>query len=68
MKNGRCLRCEKDFQATPCPVCGSYRVEGAYGTSVGVPYAVLRTTVDCKDCGSEIPARDPGPEAPPERY
>ncbi|MFF3455107.1 hypothetical protein ACFYXH_12380 [Streptomyces sp. NPDC002730] len=23
VKHGRCLRCEKDFQATPCPICGS---------------------------------------------
>ncbi|MFB8043125.1 hypothetical protein ACFC8F_17765 [Streptomyces hydrogenans] len=67
VKQGRCLRCEKDFQATPCPFCGSYRVEGSYGISVGVRYSELVTTVDCKDCRSEIPARDPGPETPSER-
>ncbi|GEB60067.1 hypothetical protein GCM10017674_75510 [Streptomyces gardneri] len=58
---------EKDFQATPCPECGSYRIEGTYSTSVGVRYAVLRTTVDCKDCRSEIRAREPSPEEPSER-
>ncbi|MET7571262.1 hypothetical protein ABZT04_22575 [Streptomyces sp. NPDC005492] len=62
---GRCLRCDKDFQATPCPVCGSYRIEGSYGIS-GIRFTTLPQTVECKDCRSEIPARDPGPEGPSE--
>ncbi|MFG2631296.1 hypothetical protein [Streptomyces sp. NPDC048473] len=66
VKHGRCLRCEKDFQATPCPVCGSYRVDGSYGIS-GIRFTTLPQTVYCKDCRSEIPARDPGPEGPSER-
>lgn len=66
VKHGRCLRCEKSFQATPCPVCGSYRIEGSYGIS-GVRYTTLPHTVECTDCRSEIPARDPGPEGPAAR-
>lgn len=61
VRHGRCLRCDKDFQATPCPVCGSYRVEGSYGIS-GSRFATLPQTVECNDCRSTIPARDPGPE------
>jgi hypothetical protein len=63
VRNGRCLRCEKTFTATPCPVCGSYRIEGSYGIS-GVRYTTLPDMVECKDCRREIPARDPGPEGP----
>lgn len=64
VKHGWCLRCERDFRAAPCPVCGSYRIEGSYGVSVGVKYSEFSGTVGCKDCRSEIPARDPGPEGP----
>ncbi|MFJ5099340.1 hypothetical protein [Streptomyces sp. NPDC088557] len=66
-KKGRCSRCEKSFLAAPCPHCGSYRIEGSYGISVGVKYSELVSTVPCKDCRSEIPARDPGPEGPAQR-
>ncbi|MGW3624790.1 hypothetical protein [Streptomyces sp. NPDC000880] len=65
VKHGRCLRCEKDVQATPCPVCGSYRIDGSYGVS-GIRFTTLPDTVTCMDCRSEIPARDPGPEGPSE--
>src|SRR5690348_5971856 len=40
LKRGRCLRCDKSFQATPCPVCGSFRIEGSYGIS-GVRFTTL---------------------------
>lgn len=66
VRRGRCLRCEKDFQATPCPVCGSYRIEGSYGVS-GIRFTTLPDIVTCMDCRSEIPARDPGPEKASER-
>lgn len=66
VKHGRCLRCDKDFQAAPCPACGSYEVDGSYGVS-GSRYAVLPDTVTCMSCRTEIPARDPGPEGPSER-
>jgi DNA-directed RNA polymerase subunit RPC12/RpoP len=33
LKRGFCLRCDKPFQAVPCPHCGSYRVEGSFGVS-----------------------------------
>ncbi|MCX5315899.1 hypothetical protein [Streptomyces sp. NBC_00154] len=65
VEHGRCLRCEKDFHATPGPVCGSYRIDGSYGIS-GIRFTTLPETVTCKDCRSEIPARDPGPEGPSE--
>ncbi|WP_237498373.1 MULTISPECIES: hypothetical protein [unclassified Streptomyces] len=66
VKHGRCLRCDKGFQAAPCPNCGSYRVEGSDGVS-GSRFAVLPATVSCMNCHSAIPARDPGLEGTGER-
>lgn len=63
---GDCLRCDKPFHATPCPHCGSYKVDGSYGIS-GSRYATHPATVDCWGCGTKIPARDPGPEPVAER-
>lgn len=60
-KLGECLRCEKPFQATPCPQCQSYRIDGSYGAS-GTRYVTQPSTVRCWDCGRNVPARDPGPE------
>lgn len=61
LKQGECLRCEKPFQAAPCPHCDSYRVDGSYGVS-GARYATQPSTVQCWDCRRDVPARDPGPE------
>ena len=60
VKHGRCLRCEKDFQATPGPICGSYRIDGSYGVA-GIRFTTLPDTVTCMNSRTGIPARDPGP-------
>ncbi|WP_327327806.1 hypothetical protein OG735_38695 [Streptomyces sp. NBC_01210] len=52
--------------ATPCPICGSYRIDGSYGVAC-IRFTTLPDTVTCMDSRTGIPARDPGPEAPSER-
>ena len=64
VKHGHCYRCDKPFEAMPCPHCASYTVDGSYGVS-GTRFNALPSTVHCHGCKAEIPVRDPGAEDQP---
>jgi predicted RNA-binding Zn-ribbon protein involved in translation (DUF1610 family) len=49
-----CFRCEHVFTPVPCPSCGSYVIDGAWGTS-GVMWERSQVVVRCMTCLEELP-------------